>query len=357
MLTEFYARNFRGFKEIKIQELKRINVFTGVNGCGKTSLLEILFLLAGANNARLVMSLYNFRNESEIVPGYDRFFKDIFYDLDISNSIELWSRGGFSENTKTTKRTLNITPTESKLNEFGDEKIAGLKFDFRGPNGPKQGSIYWEIETQSVESSAKTTVKHRLTIKTPPSRDAMPGYFTSPYYREVWAQAHKLLTDLTKQGNMKPVIDKLNIIEPSLRNLLPLSEQGISVIYADIGRENLLPVSLLGGGFANMLHIILDASVIKDGIFLIDEIEDGLHFSISRKLIEFLFTISEKNNIQIFISTHSEEILGAFANVATKSNFSDIGLFRLSKKEGVGKATLFTIDEIVSSREMNAELR
>ena len=357
MLKEFYARNFRGFKEIKIKNLKRINVFTGANGCGKTSLLEIPFLLAGANNAQLVISLYNFRNESELIPGYDRFFKDIFYDLDISNSIELWSRGEFRKNLKTTKRTLKITPTESKFDELGQEKINGLKFDFRGPNGPKQGKIFWESETQSVDSSVKTQVKHRLTVKTPQSKDSMQCYFASPYYTGVWGQAHRLLTDLTKKGKMRSLIENLKIIESSLENLLPLSEQRISVIYADIGRENLLPVSLLGGGFANMLHIILDASVIQNGIFLIDEIEDGLHFSIISKLIEFLFTISEKNNIQLFVSTHSEEIINAFVNAATKKNFSDIGLFRLSKKEGVEKATFFSINEIVSSREMNAELR
>ena len=357
MLKEFYASNFRSFKEIKIQKLKRINVITGTNGCGKTSLLEIPFLLAGANNARLALSLYNFRNESNLVPGYDRFFKDIFYDLDISNSIEKLSRGQFQELTKTSKRTLKITPIESALDGLVGKKIEGLKFDFRGPKGSKQGTLSWESKTHSVDSSFKAPVEYRLAAKTPPSKDQIEAYFVSPYFREIWDQAHKLLTDLTKKGSVKSLVENLTIIEPSLKNLLPLSEEGISVIYADIGRENLLPVSLLGGGFANILHIILDASVTKDGILLIDEIEDGLHFSIIRRLIDFLLIISERNNIQIFISTHSEEILDAFVSVATKRNFSDIGLFRLTREKGVGKATQFTIEEIVSSREMNAELR
>ena len=357
MLNEINVRNFRSFKEIKIQNLKRINVFTGANGCGKTSILEVPFLLAGANNARLVLSLYNFRNERKIIPGYDRFFKDVFYDLDVSNSIELWSRGGFKENAKTNKRTLKITPVESKLNGLGDEKIDGLIFNYKGPSGAKQGRIFWETQSQSADSSTEALVEHRLVIKTPPSKDQIRCYFASPYVRVVWEQSHKLLTDLTKKGKVESVIDNLKIIEPRLRNLLPLSEEGINVIYADIDRENLLPVSLLGGGFANILHLTLDATAVQNGILLIDEIEDGLHFSIISKLIKYLFTISEKNNIQLFISTHSEEILDTFASTATESNFSDIGLFRLSRKDGVGKATHFTIDEMISSREMNAELR
>jgi len=357
VLKEFYAENFRGFKEVKVRDLKRINILTGANGCGKTSLLEIPFLLAGANNARLVMALYNFRNESEISPGYDRYFKDIFHDLNISNTIVMWSLGKFKSNGKTNKRTLKITPIESSLEGTSADSVGGVKFDFRGPKGHSTGRILWESQTETVESSVKSKLQHRLEAKIIPSKDNLQAYFVSPYYREVWKQAHKLLTDLTKKGRIKSVVENLKIIEPRLSNLHPLSEAGINVIYADVGRENLIPVSLLGGGFVNILHIILDTSITHNGIVFIDEIEDGLHFSIINKLIEFLFAISQKNNIQLFISTHSEEIIEAFARVSQKNDFSDIGLFRISRNRGIGKATQFTADEIISSLDINAELR
>ena len=357
MLKEFYAKNYRSFKEVKLHDLKRINVLTGANGCGKTSLLEIPFLLAGANNARLAMSLYNFRNESEISPGYDRYFKDIFHDLNISNTINMWSLGKFKSNGKTDKRTLKITPVESLLEGLNGSSIGGLKFAFRGPKGPSTGKIFWESKTESVESSVKSKLQHRLALKIPPSKDQINAYFVSPYYRELWQQTHKLLTELTKLGKIESVVESLKIIEPRLKNLHPLSEEGINVLYADIDKGYLIPVSLLGGGFVNMLHIILDTSATNDGIVLIDEIEDGLHFSIIKKLIEFLFTVSKKNNLQLFVSTHSEEIIDAFTCVSKENNFSDIGLFRVSRKEGIGNVTQFTMDEIISSRDMNAELR
>jgi len=50
-------------------------------------------------------------------------------------------------------------------------------------------------------------------------------------------------------------------------------------------------------------------------------------------------------------------MLGAFANTAKETNYSNIALFRVSNEEGFGKASSFSIEEITSSREMNAELR
>lgn len=39
------VKHFRGIKSLKIDELARVNLFVGKNNCGKTSLLESVFLL------------------------------------------------------------------------------------------------------------------------------------------------------------------------------------------------------------------------------------------------------------------------------------------------------------------------
>ena len=48
MLEELLIRNYRIFKELKIDKLSRINLVAGSNNTGKTSILEAIFLLAGA---------------------------------------------------------------------------------------------------------------------------------------------------------------------------------------------------------------------------------------------------------------------------------------------------------------------
>ena len=46
MLETLHIRNYRIFKELKIDQLRRINLIAGGNNSGKTSLLEAIFLLA-----------------------------------------------------------------------------------------------------------------------------------------------------------------------------------------------------------------------------------------------------------------------------------------------------------------------
>ena len=48
MFKNLRIRNFRAFGDLEIPCLGRVNLVTGKNNSGKTSLLEALFLLCGA---------------------------------------------------------------------------------------------------------------------------------------------------------------------------------------------------------------------------------------------------------------------------------------------------------------------
>ena len=50
MFKNLRIRNFRAFGDLEIPCLGRVNLVTGKNNSGKTSLLEALFLLCGAGN-------------------------------------------------------------------------------------------------------------------------------------------------------------------------------------------------------------------------------------------------------------------------------------------------------------------
>jgi len=48
MYQSFHVKNFRCFDDLQLNDLARVNLIAGKNNTGKTSLLEALFLHAGA---------------------------------------------------------------------------------------------------------------------------------------------------------------------------------------------------------------------------------------------------------------------------------------------------------------------
>lgn len=53
MFNKIEIERFRGIKHASIENFKQINLFFGKNNCGKSSLLESLFLASGLSNPLL----------------------------------------------------------------------------------------------------------------------------------------------------------------------------------------------------------------------------------------------------------------------------------------------------------------
>ena len=86
LLQAVRMRKFRGFDDLKIENMARINLVTGRNNSGKTSLLETLFLLAGAGNPHLTLNVNVVRgltqgNPESINPEsiHETFWKPMFF--------------------------------------------------------------------------------------------------------------------------------------------------------------------------------------------------------------------------------------------------------------------------------------
>ncbi len=52
------------------------------------------------------------------------------------------------------------------------------------------------------------------------------------------------------------------------------------MIFADIGKDKLMPLPLLGDGVSRLMSIVLAIPMAEDGILLVDEKENGLHWSV-----------------------------------------------------------------------------
>ena len=69
MLERLRVRNFRGFENLGVDRLRRINLVAGRNDTGKSTLLEAIFLLGSAANPRLAVNSYVVRSKGVELAG------------------------------------------------------------------------------------------------------------------------------------------------------------------------------------------------------------------------------------------------------------------------------------------------
>lgn len=152
------------------------------------------------------------------------------------------------------------------------------------------------------------------------------------------------------------IIKILSQIEPSLQNI-SLGSDGI--IYCDIGLDRLMPINIMGDGMHRLLSIILAISDTEDGIVLIDEIENGFHYSAQEILWNAILKSAKEFNVQIFATTHSIECIKAFSSSYAKivQNNDDIRLYRIERKDDDFKAVTYDHKTLEASLDSDWEVR
>ena len=168
MLRDIEIKNFRGINFFKIYNFKKINLFVGNNNCGKTSLLEALFLLIGASNPDLIIRVNAFREILKIDSG---FWLSLFPKLSAQGLPVISGNFLFPKEKRTlTLRPIrgpqpNTTPNQKGKKSISSSGIAkteiettGLNLEFKqtkGSKSKKQKIIKTSIRFQQGEFQAQ----------------------------------------------------------------------------------------------------------------------------------------------------------------------------------------------------------
>jgi AAA15 family ATPase/GTPase len=111
-----------------------------------------------------------------------------------------------------------------------------------------------------------------------------------------------------------------------------------------------------------ILQLVLKVFSAKGGFLLIDEFENGLHYSVQEKVWALLFQLSKELNIQIFVTTHSWDCIESFSKIAIENKNIEGVLFRVGKsirdsEKGRVIATVFDEEQLYSITQSDVEVR
>lgn len=301
--------NFRGINSFSAEDLKDINLFVGKNNSSKTTVLEALFLLLGASNPELIIRINNFR---DLLLTDEDDLRFIFYNLDYSNIVKIIA----DTNNKNSYRELNIKPSSIIVDDKTNKKTVDsnqsqLSYD----TSFSEKTINELILSLNIKEFQKTKKEYiskllidrgRFTITEPKNyKEVLRGVYVTPKIH-LSSNLEKKLEGLIINKKHNEIIEILNTIDKNITNITFGTNR---MIYFDIGISRLVPINLVGDGVRRILAIILAIHDAQNGIVLIDEIENGLHYSALKPLWNAVFKATQKFNVQLFATTHNIETL------------------------------------------------
>jgi hypothetical protein len=183
-----------------------------------------------------------------------------------------------------------------------------------------------------------------------------PGVYIGTITRVPLEDAQRY-SQLETVGRQDEVLESLKIVEPRLKRLAVLVTGGLPMINGDIGIGRLVPLPLLGEGTVRLLEILLAISTTRDGVVLIDEIENGLHYSVLKKVWKAIAQYARKSNTQIVITTHSWESIEAAHQAFSEDYVYDFCLHRLECINGIISAITYDKDLLSASVKAQLEVR
>lgn len=359
MYKSFEIRNFRCFKQLNISKLQRINLIAGLNNSGKTALLEALVLHIGATNPALAITVNAFRGitQMKLEPGNigDFPWRTLFREMDFSSEVTL-----IGHDTVTGSRTLHLRILQNPSEV--EENISPQTFSAGTANVASSQLPTGALELEDVRKDGSRS--YRLLVEPSgirsvpvPPPPPFPGHFLATRLRlspEEDATRFSNLAKIKKQGM---VLEALQLIEPRLRKLEVLVAFGESMIHGDIGFDELVPLPVMGDGMVRLASMVLAIAASPQGVVLIDEFENGLHYSVLQKAWAAIAKAARSFDTQVFATTHSWECIVAAHKAFQERKPYDFALYRLDRRDNEINAVSYDEEALEASIQSELEVR
>ncbi|MEN6578775.1 MAG: AAA family ATPase [Phycisphaerales bacterium] len=351
MFKHVTVKNLRAITHLTVNGLGRVNLFVGRNACGKTTFLEGIFFLVAPANPRLLVMVNVNRGLAYVS---NLLWPTYFHNMDMAVPIEIV--GVESETGR--ERRLLMRPAYEEYRPDGND-LASTLFPPMVASGPESTR---QVEGLRLEYDDLSGSESRIVSEIVKRNDrvAVSGTNRSPllsaFLTPVPGDLHEAFSAVQQKKRVSEVVDLLKDIEPELTDLRLSGSH--SLLYADVGASELIPINLMGGGIMRFLSVALAMLTCQNGVVLIDEIESGLHHSAQSKLWSAVFSWAQKLNVQVFATTHSAECIKAFSDRAEGGLF-EVGakLFRIERDEDKFRAVEYTRELLAESIDSNWEVR
>lgn len=388
MLDSLIIKNFRCLEDFSVEKLGRVNLIVGRNNSGKSTVLEALRLYAG-NAQRPLLDAISTEHDEKIRVGdaersdpgsampYQDFFAGRKFPIDDGTFIQIGSLGA-PEDLLRIEHVL-VEETEETVSDGATvETVIRVR---RRPVPKSEAATSSDLLNQALQISKGSRQFPLVLLDRFPSRarfamseaigtlpcSMVATQFSSPdemadgWDRIVFTEHEEIVKQALRI--IAPEFENLTFVRAEEARTVPsrLSMQrGAKVKLADVPRP--VPLNSLGDGMLRVLQLALKIFPAKGGFLLIDELENGLHYSVQERIWVLLFEMAKRLDIQVFATTHSWDCIESFAKVSRAREDIEGVLLRVGKSVRSGDrgrviSTVFDEDELYNITQSDAEVR
>ena len=362
--------NFRSFNDFRVSGLGGVTLVTGKNNSGKSTFLEAIRILATNAAPATLFDILDYREEEtrqEDVPsGVTRDdyvgFCSLFRNFpNLAGCSEPFVIAGADANGNP---LAHVTARMEWFNEVIDKeqgvrRLTPAQTDLLG-----EDSGFPALKIELLTGSSRVI---RIDRPRPYRRlwsDTNEGVlgnclFVDPSSRSTNQLA--ALWDAVALTDAEPyMLESLRIVAPEIEAVNMVASDGDLRRRTAIVRSNRyshpIPLRSFGDGVNRLFGLMLSLSRARNGFLLVDEIENGLHYTILPEVWRAVFTVARKLNVQVFATTHSWDCIEAFQKAGAEVP-GEGALLKLSVKDQNIIPTVFKQSELDIATRDQIELR
>ena len=334
-LSSFHAVQFRGISGLRLGTLAQVNVLTGANGIGKTSVAEAIWLFNGRFGAPLLWNQHVQRSTHAATDPLARLGNGAVELAGEERGIVHRWKATFgplpTAGTEQTERTRQDNGSPVTEGAVGDP--SQLRHSIRGQLRVWLDGQAFDGQHLPMPVSAGSAV---LVPILQGSSDRPSAIIHLPLSAmDVEKETINGFSALVEQGQKKNLKQALRVILPLLDDVEVItSPDGEPFILATTLGGDRLPLQALGGGMTRLFRLFVSFHKVKGGIVIVDEIENGLHYEVLAELWRRCRTMTETYDVQLFATTHSRECLLAAVD-AFDDQPNALAIHSLYQKKGV----------------------
>ena len=334
-VSELNIETYRGIKALKLENFASVNIITGDNNCGKTSVLELLRSVSAPSDFSVWKGLIrkNSMNMREGISYYEGFY-DLF-DIDEDDKYIKYNVGYKNEEHEI---IMNAEILEDELLEVEYMKLQGISYAHRRHEQDyliNVKNILLKLYVDGVKAFESRVYEGQLRymFHNTTKRDNII-YISPASHTTSYMYLNAVLNNSDMYEQMLDVLKEYDKDVISINYDNSYAETSGRGVYKILSKshQKALPLNMYGDGMKKAVLLMSAAIAAKDGVLLIDEFETAIHTSAMDRTFAWVIEMCKKLNVQVFLTSHSKEAIDKLLKCSPQ-NTSSMAVYTLSKRD------------------------